>query len=484
MTTDSPAPPAADAAAQPGGRSWTSLLIVLTAQFSIVANIGTVTIAIPAIRADLGASDAQVQWVLLTFQLTFAALLITGGRLGDLFGTRRLFLLGFSGFVGATGLAAAAPTVELLIAARVLQGIFGGLAAPQVLAVIQSLYASEVRVKALSAFAAISGSGYMFGQLITGGVMQLDPLGLGWRAALLVYVPIGLAAIAAALVRLPRLRPDEREPLDPGGLVLVAVLAVLVLFPLIQGREAGWPLAYLVVLALALPAGYGFARYERRLARADARKPVLNVELFRASSFRWGVALVSGMSCVALATVVYLTIGLQTGFDLAPLETALVTGPWPLLFIAGSTVAGRAVGRFGRRLIGASALLLACGTLAVIGVLTVGPQPVTLAHLLPFMALIGFSFGLAQPPLVHFALSEVHVRHAGASSGMLQTAQQFGQGVGIALFGIVYFGVADASGASAPGEAALPATLLGALAFAAVLFVAHLFLPRGLGHRR
>ena len=463
-----------------GARSWSVLAAVLLAQFCVVAAIGTVTIAIPAIRADLGATAGELQWILLLFQFGFALLLITGGRLGDLYGTRRIFLIGFGGFVLGNVIAAAAPNPEVLLAARLWQGLCGGLAAPQVLAIIQTVFPGPQRIRAIGAFAAIGGSGYMLGQLITGGLLGVDLFGLGWRAAFLVYVPIGIVAFIIAAVLLPPLRVSRGEKLDIVGVGLVSVGGILILYPLIQGPEAGWPPWFLALVAVALVVLFLFVRHQSMLRLRDPAKPLMNLGLFQVRSFRWGLLIVGSLSMLALAQLVYITIGLQTAFALDPITTAFATAPMPIMFMVGASLAPRASRHLGRRVVALAAMLLILGTLAFIGVLIMGPQPPLLIPLVLPLLVLGLAYGLAQTPMMTFALSEVRARDAGSSSGTLQTVQQLSNAMGIALFGTVFFALPGGGEVVRLDGPALPVTMLMVVAVAIALLILHFWLPRWL----
>lgn len=458
------------------------LVVVLGAHFCMIAAIGTVTIAVPAIESDLRASDAHVQWLLLAFQFGFAILLITGGRLGDIFGNRRLLLTGFGGFIAGTALGAAAPSPELLIVSRLCQGLSAGLAAPQVLAVIQSLFPGPERIKAVSAFAAISGSGFMFGQLITAGMLRANPLSLDWRAAFLIYVPVGVCAWLGAYVVLPRLKRSEGEKLDFGGIVLGSVFLFLLIFPLIQGPDSGWRVVHLVALALVPVFGVIFIRHQLYLTGIDPHKPLIRADLFRVRSFVLGMGVSAILSAVAVGQSFYITIGLQTAFDLSPLETAIATAPMPLMFMLGSAAASRLVAYMGRRIVGLSAVMLAISTGAMLMLITFREGDPSLVETSPIIGGMGMSYGLSMSPTINFSLSDISLLHAGVSSGILQTVRQLANVLGVVLFGAVFFG-AGGSQSGASLQDSLGDTMRLALLFCFILFVSQFVFSRRLNGR-
>ena len=227
--------PVAPVAADP--RRWRALWVVLLAACMDLLDATVVLLALPFIQRDLGSSDAQVQWTVAAYQLASAALLITGGRLGDIFGGKRLYLVGVAGFTAASALCGRAASPALLIGARVLQGALAGLMVPRVLSLIQASFPPRERGAALGAFGAVLGLGNVGGPLIAGLILQADLLGLGWRPIFLLNLPLGLVA----LVGVWALQRDSRapHPLRPDlpGVALATTALLLVLYPLVQGRE-------------------------------------------------------------------------------------------------------------------------------------------------------------------------------------------------------------------------------------------------------
>src|SRR5262245_53475681 len=261
MTSDGQilAPPA-PAGEDVDPRRWLTLVILLLAAFMNLLDVSIVNIAVPSIQRDLGASYADVQWALAGFTLAYALVLITGGRLGDIFGRKRLFLIGVAGFTVMSALCGAAQSPGQLIAFRVVQGAMGGIMIPQVLAVIQVTFPPAERIKALAGFGVTAGLGTVSGPLLGGLLIQSNLFGWDWRPIFLINVPVGIFALAASAVLVRESRAPSPPKLDPVGVVLITV-ALLLLYPLVQGRQLGWPAWSFVSMAASAPAFAAFVGY-------------------------------------------------------------------------------------------------------------------------------------------------------------------------------------------------------------------------------
>jgi MFS family permease len=467
------------------GWSWLlhpGFLVVIAAQFLMILTMGAVNIAAPVIQRELDASSATLLWLVAVYQLGFALVLVLGGRLGDLRGSTRMFRIGFSVFLVAGVLAALAPTSAFLLGARVLQGVGGGLTAPQVLAVIQRTFSGHRRANALGLYTTVSASAYMLGQVLTGGLLDIDPLGFGWRWAFACVVPLGVVVLLISRRTLPDDAVSVGGGVDRGGVVLLAAAAVLVLFPLIQGRPAGWPIWIFGLLALAVPALVGFVAFERSRA-AHGRPALLQLDLFRLRTFAVGNALAVVLGLISFSLVVYVTITLQLGFDKSPLATAFVTAPIPFSNMFGAMSAAPMLERWGRRTFVIGPVLIAASVVLLVAVLTVGPEPLQPLHLVPGMLLLGFSLGIAIAAGIAVTLRDVPEAQAGAASGIQQTIQQLTSSVGIALFGIVFYGVLGSSTSVDAYVDALSWTLGISLVVCVVLVAGSWLLPEELHAR-
>src|ERR1700735_970603 len=250
-------------------RRWLTLVILLLAAFMNLLDVSIVNIAIPSIQRNLHASYADVQWALAGYTLAYALVLITGGRLGDTFGRKRLFLIGVIGFTIMSALCGAAQSPGMLIAARVVQGAMGAIMVPQVLAVIQVIFPPKERIKALAGFGVTAGLGTVSGPLLGGLLIQHNLFGLGWRPIFLINVPVGIIAVVASAVLVRESRGPKPPRLDPVGVGLISAALLLLLSPLVEGRQLGWPAWTFVSMAAAAPVLAAFIGYERHKTRRD-----------------------------------------------------------------------------------------------------------------------------------------------------------------------------------------------------------------------
>ena len=280
------APAAATASADP--RRWAALVVMLLAAFMNLLDVSIVNIAIPPIQHGLHASYADVQWTLAGYALAYALVLITGGRLGDTYGRKRLFLTGVVGFTIMSALCGAAQSAGMLIVSRVAQGAMGALMIPQVLSVIQVTFPAAERIKALAAFGITAGLGAVSGPLLGGLLTTHSLLGLGWRSIFLINVPVGLIALVAA-TRLVRESRAPRAPrLDPIGVLLLSGALLLLLYPLVEGQQAGRPAWVYLMMSLSGPALAGFVAYERIKTRRDG-SPLVELRMFAQRGFAAGM---------------------------------------------------------------------------------------------------------------------------------------------------------------------------------------------------
>jgi MFS family permease len=243
-------------------RRWLTLAVVLTAAFLDTLDFFILNLALPAIEADLGASPAHVQLMIAAYGLAYAVCLITGGRLGDIFGRKRLFLLGVAGFTLASALCGFAPSANALVAARVLQGVAGAMLFPQVLSVIQVTFPAHQRGPAFAAFGAVQGAASFSGIVLGGLLAEYNVLGLGWRPIFLVNLPVGVLTLLAGWLLIPESRSGTARRLDLGGVALASVGLALLVYPVAEGREAGWPAWAFACLAAAGPVLVVFFLYE------------------------------------------------------------------------------------------------------------------------------------------------------------------------------------------------------------------------------
>ncbi len=425
---------------------WSALPVLLAGAFMVVLDFFIVNVALPAIATDLGASESSLEWVIAGYGLAFAALLITAGRLGDLFGRRLVYSVGLGLFTLTSLACGLAPSPTALVIARVAQGASAAILMPQVLSTIAVTYRGDDHARALAIYGMVLGLGAIGGQLIGGALVQTDFLGLGWRGCFLINVPFGLAALIAA----PRLVPESRAPegergrsrINPGSALVLAAGLVAVLLPLIQGREHGWPVWTWISLAAAPLVLGAFVAWQARLGR-QGKAPLLDLRLFGERTFSAGLATQLALASVQAAFFVYLALYLQQGRGLNPLEAGLVFTILALAYVLTSGPAPKLVERHGRSVVALGGLTLAAGLVALavaVGSIGVGGS---LLALVPGLALVGAGIGLSFTPIQQLVLGGIDPARAGAASGMLSTTQQVGFALGVAITGVIYFGAAD-----------------------------------------
>ena len=441
MTSDAQilAPPAgAGEGADP--RRWLTLIILLLAAFMNLLDVSIVNIAIPSIQRDLHATYADVQWALAGYTLAYALVLITGGRLGDIFGRKRLFLIGVTGFTVMSALCGAAQGPGMLIACRVVQGAMGAIMVPQVLAVIQVIFPPAERIKALAGFGVTAGLGTVSGPLIGGLLIQHNLLGLSWRPIFLINVPVGIIAVAASAVLVRESRAPRPPKLDPVGVGLVSAALLLLLYPLVEGRQLGWPAWTFASMAAAAPVLAAFIGYERLKARRDG-SPLVHVSLFRERGFSAGMAIALAFFLGIASFGLVLTLFLQLGLGFTPLHAGLTFLPFSAGLLVSSGAAARLAPRFGRGVTMAGALVIAAGMAGLIAIVRHYGAGVTTWELTPGLVAAGLGLGAVIAPLADIVLARVPKQEAGSASGVFNTGLQLGNSIGIAVIGVIFFGM-------------------------------------------
>jgi EmrB/QacA subfamily drug resistance transporter len=436
---------------KPAPSPW--LLTVLFAPvFMVILDVFIVNVTAPSLRTDLGASDSDLQWVVAAYLLTYAISLITGGRLGDVFGRRRMFKLGIAGFTIASALCAAAPSPSALIAARLLQGFGGAAMWPQVLSIIQVEFSPAERPKALGVQGLVQGLAAIAGQIVGGGLIALDVLGLGWRSVFLINLPVGAVALLAADRLIPESRSESARRIDLLGVGLATLTLSLVMVPAVEGRELGWPAWTFVSFAAVIPAAALFVAAERRIA-ARGGSPLAELGLFEGRGFRIGLLSATTLYFV-ISFFFLLSIYLQEGLGLRPLESGLAFTPIAVAFVAASLTGPRLADGVREHLPQIGATVAGLGLIATIIAIQATADGSVSVGLLLAMVPVGAGMGTAIPPLIHLVLRAVPPTDAGAASGMLVTSQQIGNALGVAIVGTIFFGqLGSATGAGAFGDA-------------------------------
>jgi EmrB/QacA subfamily drug resistance transporter len=443
---------AANAAYDP--RRWLALSVLLLAAVMDLIDVSIINIALPTIRNDLDAGAAALEWTIAGYTLAFALGLITGGRLGDVYGRKRMFLVGVAGFTAASLLCGLAWSAEVLIAARVAQGAMAALMMPQILSTIQAIFPPDERAKAYGMYGAFVGIAAVSGPLIGGLLIQADIFGLDWRPIFLVNIPVGILTLAAARALVQESRDEHPPRLDLAGVGLVSAALLLLLYPLVQGHQLGWPTWTFVLMASSLPVFALFALHQARRARRGG-SPLVPLSLFRERAFAGGVLAALTFFSGVVSFFLVLTLTLQLGLGFSPLHTALTFVPWSLALAAAAGASVQLAPRLGPRLTGAGALLMAVAMAGVLVTVDRFGEELTSWWLAPSLALGGIAMGMVAPTLVDVTLAGVHGRDAGAASGVLNTVLQLGGAIGVALIGVIYFDLVPSEGFVAALQGAL-----------------------------
>ena len=430
-----PAPPASEL----DPRRWLALASVMTALFMVLLDVSIVNVAIPAIRSNLAANNADIQFVIAGYGLAYAVLLITGGRLGDIFGRKKLFLLGMSGFVIASALCGLAQSAIMLDLSRVLQGAMAAMMYPQVLSVIQVTFPPHERARVFGLVGAVIGIATITGPLAGGLIIRDDITGGSWRWIFLVNLPIGIAALIAATRLITESRAPNASRLDVGGVLLATAGILLLVYPLVEGQVAGWPAWTFICMALSPVFLALFILYERSLS--STRFPLVQLSLFRIKSFSLGVAISAVFIAGIPAFFFTFSLMLQVGLGFSALNAGLTTIPWSLASAFASFMSARVAPRLGKWTIAIGSALLVIGMLSVIGTLLLQGTKVTGWELIPSFVISGLGLGTVIAPLLNIILAGVPGRDAGSASGVLTTFQQLGGAIGVAVVGVVFFGL-------------------------------------------
>jgi EmrB/QacA subfamily drug resistance transporter len=420
-------------------RAWSVLAIVLIAELMDLIDATIVNVAAPSIRAELGGSQSTLQWLAAAYTLTFAVFLITGARLGDLFGRRRLFLVGIGGFTLASALCAAAPSTHVLIAARVLQGAFGALLIPQGFGMLKEIFAEQELTKAFAVFGPVMGIGAIAGPIVGGALTSGDLFGLGWRAIFLVNVPLGILGLAGALRLMPRTPGTPGTRLDPVGAVLATAASFAVVYPLVQGRELGWPLWIFAMLAAGVVGFIAFAGWERR----HRERALIDPALLQNRAFTSGLLVAISFFAAMIGLNLVLSLFCQIGEGFSPLRTGLTLAPFALGVGFTAPASYVLAQKLGRRAMQLGFAVMGAGIALLALMVHSAGAGVSTWDLVPGEFVAGLGMGIALPPLFDFILAGVKMDQVGSASGVLNAIQQFGAAVGIAVFATIFFAYVD-----------------------------------------
>jgi len=454
-------------------RRWSAFAVLLVGAFLPPLDFFIVNVALPSIQGTLHTSDAELQLVISGYAAAYAVFLITGGRLGDLFGRRRIFLIGVAGFGLTSVICGLASSPAILILGRVLQGLSAAAMAPQGLASIHALFPEKERARALGLYGAAVGLAAVAAQALGGALISADIFHLQWRVIFLINLPVVVAVLIFGLPLLPDVRGDSPAAVDWIGVMLCALTLGLLIVPLVEGRELGWPWWACAMLIACPVVGVAFCRYEMAYAHRGG-VPLISMELIRRPGLMSGL---TGVLFFYVVSAFFLTFSvyLQAALGMSPVETGLVFLPFGVGAFVGPLTTPLAIRLFGDRVpaIGMMLEVAGCGLLAALVADAPGQMPAQFP-LIGAIALLGFGQGWALPTLVRSVINRAPATGSGMIAGITNSALQISAALGVAVIGGVFFSVGGASPDPVTLAKALVVAMMcvgGCLAVAAVLSV-------------
>jgi MFS family permease len=432
------------------GRRRLAFYILLIGSLIPSLNMFIVTIALPSIRAALGASESQTSLIVTGYSAAFSVCLITGGRLADLYGRRLVYIIGVAGFTLGSLSAGLAPNPVFLVIGRITQGIFGAAMVPPVLAALRTLFTAKEIPGALNMYGTGVGVAVAGGQFLGGVLIAADIGGLGWRAPFLINVPIGVTLIGLALALVPESGGSEKPRLDILGVALLSAALGCFVVGLSLGRESGWPLWVLGMIVVSPALLVLFFMVERRIAR-EGGMPLIDPALLRIKSFSRGL-IVALLFFFTMPFYIFFSLYLQAGLGEGALAAGLAVLPYGIANFLGPLSVTRAPPKLRRWLFG-----LGMGLQIIVGYAGVGLCAWTQTGGLPlFLALFagGFGQGIAMPEMIHTILGDVPPAHTGLAAGAMNSTLQIGAAISVASIGSLFFVVlGGGSGPEAYGHA-------------------------------
>ena len=413
---------------------WVVLAVVLAGQCMDLMDSTIVNVAGPSIRRDLGGAASTLQWFSAAYTLAFAVLLVTGARLGDIFGRRRLFLVGSAGFTIASAACAAATSPSMLIAFRAIQGGFGALLIPQGFGMLKEVFPEEEMSTVFSAYGPVLGLSSLAAPILAGGLIDANLWGTGWRMVFLINVPVGLFAFITAVKVLPRGATHAGTRLDVPGMLIVGGAFIAIIYPLIQGRAAGWPSWMFGLLAAGAVLLGVFVVYEQHRKQA----PLIEASLLKNRTYISGIAVALAFFGAFSGLLLVVSLFCQLGEHFSPIHAGLTLVPMTIGMLAGMGLSFALVAKLGRRLLHIGIALVAAGAVALAMSVT-GAHSASTWALAPSLLVIGVGAGSSFGKLFDFTLAGVAMNEVGSASGVLTAVQQLAAAIGVAVLGTIFF---------------------------------------------
>jgi len=466
-------------------RMWAGFAVVLAAMIMNLLDSTIVNVAAPSIQRDLGMSSSALEWIAAAYTLAIAVGLMIGGRLGDMFGRKRMLMIGLAGFVVASAACAFAWSPGSLIAARVLQGLAAAMLTPQAFGLIRDLFPPAQMSKAFAALGPVIGLSTVAGPIVAGLLLKANLLGTDWRALFLINLPLGIFALVVGARVLPSRSADHRKVrLDGVGTALLAAASFLLVFPLVDGRGLGWPVWIFGVLAATVPMLAAFVLHQRYRVRSG-RTPLVEFSVLRKRSYISGVLFVLVFFAAIVGFSLTMGLFLQIGLGFTAIHASLLLAAMAAGAFIGSGVGAWAATAVGRPILHIGLAIMAAGTLVLYLSLSSVSGAVGALDLVPGMAIFGIGMGMIFVPLFSIIMGEIDDHEVGSASGLLESSQQLGASLGVAILATLFFSTISLEkggphAAMAAGRDLLAAerTLLATLMLIVVAFAVGWLLPR------
>lgn len=413
---------------------WVVAAVVLAANVMDLLDATIINVAAPSIHRELGGGATTIQWLSAGYTLAFAVLLIAAARLGDILGRRRLFLVGSAGFTLFSAACALAPSIGALIVLRALQGAFGALMIPQGFGLMKQVFTDEAEMsKVMGLFGPATGGPMLAAPILAGALIDANLWGIGWRLVFLINVPIGLLTLPLAFRSLPRGATHPNVKLDIGGVFLIGLALVAIIYPLIQGRSDGWPIWCFAMLAVGVVLLVVFVRHVRH-----SKDPLIVPSLFANRIYLSGTAVVLSLFGAFGGLLLCVSLYGQLGEGWSPIHAGLTLTPMVVGMILGMAASAALVTRLGRHLLHIGIALIAVGT-AVLALVLAGVHSASSWDLIPGLFFIGAGVGSSIGQLFQFILTSVNMDEVGSASGVMEAVQQLSTALGVAVLGTIFF---------------------------------------------
>ncbi len=416
-----------------------ALIIVSLAFIMDLLDSTIVNIAIPSIRISLGASYSDIQWIIAGYSLAFAVLLVTGGRMGDVFGYKKLFMVGVGGFTIASLLSGLAQDPQMLIASRILQGSMAALMVPQVMSLMQVMYKPEERGPINGLFGGLAGVAATLGPIVGGLLIQANIWGLHWRPIFLINVPVGIFGLVMAVKYLPNGKSPHPLKLDITGTILIVIALLLLMFPLIEGRELDWPIWTFIMMALSIPMFVIFNWWQKVKMKKDS-SPLILPSLLKKLAFKLGLGINTIFEMAMIGFFLTFGLFLQIGALYSPLHAAITGIPLAIGITVAMAVFGNKISKIGKKATIFGTIVMSTGIAITTYTIYHYSLYIHSWQLIPGLLIMGVGMGFVFGSLFAIVLNGVDPTHAGSASGTLNAVQQLGGAIGVAVIGVIFFG--------------------------------------------